>query len=161
MTNPQPHKQVPAKVTAFVDEGIKDLVELLNTFENISTWESCEGRKGKRLAFVSMDYGDWNGDYRKAYNDGREFDEMTHFVIKLVQLVAKYTRGSISGGYEMDISIKWQGDKRFPVIFIEMPPSCIKKITDIISLVRAEFETYKGNIQPLHNRGEGHEEHSL
>ncbi len=157
MTNPQPHKQVSAKVTAFVDEGIKDLVELLNTFENVSTWESCEGRKGNRLASVYMDYG----DCRKPYDDDGEFDEMTHFVIKLVKLFAKYTRGSIDGGYQADISIEWQGDKRFPFISIEMPPSCIKKVTDILSLVRAEFESCNRNILPLHNRGERHEEHSL
>lgn len=37
----QPHKQVIAKVNSYVDEGIKELVELLNTFNNIQTFESC------------------------------------------------------------------------------------------------------------------------
>ena len=51
-----PHKQVPAKVTAYVDAGIKELVELLNAIPNICTIESCEG-SDKHWAFVSLDYG--------------------------------------------------------------------------------------------------------
>jgi len=37
----QPHKQVPAKVTVYVDEGIKELIEVLNTLDNVWALESC------------------------------------------------------------------------------------------------------------------------
>jgi hypothetical protein len=114
----QPHKQVPAKVTAYVDEGIKNLVELLNTFDNISTFESCEGRSSKP-AHIYMEYGECS----KAYDDGETLNHMIHFVNRLVRAFAKYTSDIGSGGYLCNISIEWWGDKRFPFISIEMPYS--------------------------------------
>lgn len=36
MTRCLPHKRVPTKVTAYVDEGIKELIEILNTFELVA-----------------------------------------------------------------------------------------------------------------------------
>jgi hypothetical protein len=103
MTNLQLHKQVPAKVSAYVDEGIKNLAELLNTFSRISTFESCEGRKGK-LAHVYMNYGEFD----KQYDDGKEFEGMAHFVNKLAISFAKHTKEQIfSGGYLVNISIEW------------------------------------------------------
>jgi len=49
------HKQVPVKVTAYVDEGIKDLIELLNTFDGVQTTDSCEGNDSEN-AYVFMNY---------------------------------------------------------------------------------------------------------
>ena len=50
------HKQVSAKVTAYVDEGIKDLVEILNNIPNVCKLESCQGYNSE-YAFVSLEYG--------------------------------------------------------------------------------------------------------
>ena len=49
----KPHKQVMAKVNNYVDEGIKDLVELLNTFDNVWSIGSCQGGDGES-AFIDF-----------------------------------------------------------------------------------------------------------
>jgi len=119
-----------------VDEGIKELVELLNNFEGVSTFESCQGRRGK-LAFVYMNYG----DYDIAYDDGKKFEEMAHFANRMATAFAKHTKDAIDvGGIWANISIEWQGDKRFPFISIEMPPCDIAEITCLLSLVLAEYK---------------------
>jgi hypothetical protein len=38
-----PHREVPVKVTAWVDEGVAPLVVALNDFERVLTVDSCEG----------------------------------------------------------------------------------------------------------------------
>ena len=38
-----PHKQVLVKVNTLVDEGIAPLVEALSAWEEIRTFESCQG----------------------------------------------------------------------------------------------------------------------
>ncbi|MFC1846162.1 transposase [Chloroflexota bacterium] len=60
------HKQVTVKVTAYVDEGIKELVEVLNAIPGVCTIESCEGYDS-RPACVSLDYG-------TDYNNNDKFD---------------------------------------------------------------------------------------
>ena len=55
-TQPQPHKQVIAKVNSYVDEKIKELVELLNTFDNVWIFESCQG-ENEESAFNAISYG--------------------------------------------------------------------------------------------------------
>jgi hypothetical protein len=146
MNSLQLHKQVPCKVTAYVDEGMKGLVELLNTFDNISTFESCEGRKGK-LAFVYMSYGDES----KSYDDGERFIQMSYFVNKLATFVGKYTDGQIAGGYQINISIEWQGDKRFPFISIEMPYYCISEATRLLSLFHGQYKNGRLDKQLSHS----------
>ena len=59
------HKQVPAKVTAYIDEGIKDLVELLNSFDGVWTMSSCEGNT-EDDALITLYFGErWNAPYQK------------------------------------------------------------------------------------------------
>ena len=52
----QPHKQVLCKVNTYVDEGIKDLVEMLNSFDKLCTCDSCQGGNGQ-FAIVYFEYG--------------------------------------------------------------------------------------------------------
>jgi len=149
MTNLQLHKQVPAKVSAYVDEGIKNLAELLNTFSRISTFESCEGRKVK-LAHVYMNYGECD----KQYDDGKEFEGMAHFVNKLAISFARHTKEQIfSGGYLVNISIEWWGNKRFPFVSIEMPYNHIDEVTDILTRFRSEFDNNRKDTQLSHVLG--------
>jgi len=53
------HKQVAVKTTAFVDNGIAELVTILNSIPQVSTFSSCEGRLGKYKedAHVYLYYG--------------------------------------------------------------------------------------------------------
>jgi len=139
------HRQVPCKVTAYVDKGIKNLVELLNTFDGISTFESCEGGEGK-LAFVYMSYGDED----KSYEDGRRFVQLSHFVNKLATFMGKHTESQITGGYRINVSIEWQGNKRFPFISIEMPNYCIPEATHLLSLFHGQYRNGKSGKQLSH-----------
>ena len=129
------HKQVAAKVTAFVDEPLKELIEILNTFDNISTFESCQGGDGK-LAFVLMDYGDLE-----------DFDKVAAFTHKLAKALAdavnEGTGISPDPSYDTDLAIEWGGDKRHPFIVIRFPSDSIGEVTRIFACVRDEFENGK------------------
>ncbi len=57
MSSHQPHRHVRVKVTAYVDERMKELVELPNAFDGVSTFESCQVSRGQ-LAYACMNYGD-------------------------------------------------------------------------------------------------------
>jgi hypothetical protein len=46
------HREVPVKVTAWVDEGVAPLVEALNSYDQIVTLDSCEGHGDERGAYV-------------------------------------------------------------------------------------------------------------
>ncbi|MFC2068915.1 hypothetical protein ACFLTP_07930 [Chloroflexota bacterium] len=143
------HEQVPCIVTAYVDKGIKELVELLNTCDKLSTFESCQGRQN-RLAFVHIIYDDWD----TAYDDSVIFIEMAHFVNRLAIAFAHYTKDAIdAGGNWTNISIEWRGDKRFPFISIEMPPCYITEVTRLLSLFLAEYKNGKLDKQLLHSVG--------
>jgi len=50
-----PQKLVRAKVTAYVDEGIKQSVEILNTFDGLWTDEICQGYAGEMIE-ISLHY---------------------------------------------------------------------------------------------------------
>jgi len=141
----QPHKQVPAKVTALVDEGIKDLVEILNTFDGVRTFESCQGYSGD-LASIYADYGE---ECRKPFEDGNHLDSLTHFVNKLVKSVRKY--GVMNN---VDMSVTWMGTRGFPVIHITIPRNNIDEVAKIISLAHAKFECDKLG-KPITKRQEG------
>ena len=130
------HKQVAAKVTAFVDEPLKELIEILNTFDNISTLESCQGGDGK-LAFILMDYGDLSEDFDKMA-------AFTHKLAKVLEDVVKKGTGiSPDPSYDTDIAIEWGGDKRHPFIAIRFPSDSIEEVTRIFAHVRNEFENGK------------------
>jgi hypothetical protein len=147
MSSLQPHKQVPCKVTAYVDEGMKELIELLNMFDELSTFESCQGRRGK-LAFVYMDYGNCN----ISYDDSVKLEQMVHFINRMAIAFARYTKDAIDGGGNWtNISLEWRGDKRFAFVSIEMPPCYIKEVTRLLSLFLAEYKTGKLGKQVSHS----------
>ncbi len=43
MTELSPHREIPIKVNAWIDEGVAALVSALNDFEQVETVGSCEG----------------------------------------------------------------------------------------------------------------------
>jgi len=49
-----PHNEVVIKVNAYVDEGIKDVVRVLNRFDGWMTWDSCQGNPPSTLAVVEF-----------------------------------------------------------------------------------------------------------
>jgi len=125
------HKQVQATVKAYVDVGIKGLVEVLNTFDNLWTNESCQGGSGE-LAFVHCEYG---------LNGTPPFNKMAEFTNKLATQFATHIQEGIEPtGYDVEFAIVWDGEKRYPYISIKLPPKSIRAVTNIFSLVRNELE---------------------
>jgi len=139
--SPSYHKQVPCKVTTYVDEKIKELVEILNTFDGVSTFESCQGRNGK-LAYVYMEYGE------NEFN----FEEVAGFAYRLASILARIAKKGIGISpepiYDVNLSIEWWGDKKRPFVSIKFPPAHIKEITNIFADVQRVFENDKKNILP-------------
>ena len=45
MTTRSSHREIPVKVTAWVDEGVAPLVRALNDFDRVMTVDSCEGKR--------------------------------------------------------------------------------------------------------------------
>lgn len=53
------HIQTWIKVNATVDEGVKEIVCLLNTIDGLETLQSCQGDPGERNGYVYFAFGDW------------------------------------------------------------------------------------------------------
>lgn len=142
----KPHKQVLAKVNAYVDEGIKDLVEILNSFQGVSTYESCQ-RSVDNFAYVCFTYGECVCIRRKcSLNDLRK---LTRFVDRLAKSYSKLafdknrasaTTANLSGvGVSLDIFIDWEGKMDSPNIKLHIPYKLLKQVTDIFCLLKSEF----------------------
>jgi hypothetical protein len=128
---PRPHKQVPAKVTAYVDEGMKELVELLNTFDMLSTFSSCQGGD-TYYAHIYLFYGNISELYTDEY-----VKKMLAYTAKLVKYFYKYaTREIDSLGYNTTIAIQWEGNEEHPFISIDFPSDYIEEITKVFSSLK-------------------------
>lgn len=140
---PRCHKQVPAKATAYVDEGIKELVELLNEYDGVRTFDGCQGRDGK-LAYICLHYGDFGTSYGKV----------SQFVYKMAKVLKQEVMETGKRGIfipvasEVMLSLRWEGDKRTPFILIEMPADSIGEVVNIFSAVRQQFCYGKDGKQP-------------
>jgi hypothetical protein len=127
MNSLQPHKQVPCKVTRYVDEGIKELVELLNTFDNVSTIESCQGdQESGEDAFVDIQYGRMSGNGYKAS----------------AAFAKKLKKALIEDKFDPSIptvSLEWLGSHTVPDVVIKIPPKEIKTVVRLLSEKRSVF----------------------
>ncbi|MGA2159132.1 MAG: hypothetical protein ABSG90_07920 [Dehalococcoidia bacterium] len=140
----QNYKQVPAKVTRYVDENIKDLIELLNMFDGIQTLESFGGREGY-LTEINIDCGtnyDIDSPDFLKYSAHKMADVAQFFN----DIFKMYLVGSSNGqpnpfikmfeGTEgIDISIHWEIDPYVvnplpsPIVKLEFPCEYIEAIT--------------------------------
>lgn len=132
------HKQVLAKIsptiTDYVDVKLKDLIELLNTFDGIETWESCQDIGGG-WAEICMDYS----------------HDIFAFASKLASVFAKKVEVShiiVSPELLTKLSIVWDEDKRKPYLLLTFPTRHTKHITNIISQARYLFVLHNSYIQP-------------
>jgi hypothetical protein len=124
------HKQVPAKVTAYVDEGIKELIELLSSFNRVKTVESCEGYKG--WAFIILKYGPPDTSNKEIV------DFVTRLISKIKTQPQPYSWEEPPGG--IIIKIFWMGICADPDIEIEFPSKHMKKVIDILKAIRPYFQ---------------------
>ena len=53
------HPQTWIKVNAPVDEGVAEIVSLLNTVDGLETLQSCQGEPGDREGYVYFSCGNW------------------------------------------------------------------------------------------------------
>ncbi|MGD0355466.1 MAG: hypothetical protein ABSB31_08500 [Dehalococcoidia bacterium] len=119
---PVVHKQVPAKVTAYVDEGIKELVELLNSIPGLCTFESCEG-SSNHWATVEMDYG-------IDYTNGDKVDllTITQFADNLWDYVKER---EIDICDSISISLEWH-PRRYPFLVLRIDHRYISNFVNIL-----------------------------
>jgi len=133
------HRYVSANVRAFVDEHIKELVELLNTFDNICTYMSCEGGDGK-YASIFLRYGT-GGDF--LANTWEAYLALATFAKRLADAITpvlEESGGLKSPLFYLDMSIKWRGNGEFPIFIMEMPPCRLAEITQLFYKVKKEFD---------------------
>ena len=122
------HKQVPAKVTVYVDEGIKELVEVLNMIPGVCTLDSCEGSLS-HWASVSLEYG---VDYTNG--DALDLHALTEFADKLWQVIkdAEF-KGKVPAGTMECISLQIEWHPRYhPILLINVAKQYIPKLVSIL-----------------------------
>lgn len=141
--NSKSHRQVIAKVNAYIDESIKELVETLNTFDKVCTFNSCQ-RDQNNLACVDCTYGQEGWDRRRL--NQRDFVEMAKFVDKLAKAYSRVAKDNnnpeagLEAGLSMEIFMDWNGKMDSPTIQLRIPYRNVKKVTSLFSRLRSEFE---------------------
>jgi hypothetical protein len=133
------HKQVLARIspteTTYIDIKLKDLIELLNTFDGIETWESCQDI-GDGWAEICMDYHN---------------DDIFTFASKLATVFAEKVESShiiVSPELLTKLNIVWDEDKKEPWLLLTIPTRHIRRITNVISQARHLFVSHTSYIQP-------------
>lgn len=115
------HIQVPAKVTAFVDQNIAELVNILNEYDGVASFSSCEGGLAEP-AHVYFRYG-------KA--EITECLEIADFANKLVDI--------LSDIYDASISMRWEGDKKTPYLALTLPKDRINAVSKAMACHKNRF----------------------
>jgi hypothetical protein len=134
--NSKPHKQVIAKVNAYVDEGIKELVEILNTLDGVCTFESCQKDKDN-FAYIDFVYG--LNSYNRRQCNKKDLMEIVEFVDRLAKSYSKIATKKNNAlatenyqtGFSIEIFIDWIGKMDTPLIKLRIPYRLLKQVTDI------------------------------
>jgi hypothetical protein len=142
------HKQVPAKITQYVDSGVKELVELINSFTLISTTSSCEGTNGKFRGHV---YIQCSYDEVFGFNDTpmeqeipqtgilAEFSQILFNTLHKHQFIDRtkeYGYGNDLIG-DIKLELSWDADElnciyKYPTLILDFPTKRLKELTSII-----------------------------
>jgi hypothetical protein len=132
-----PHRQVPVKVNAFVDENIKILVEVLNSIEGVLTLESCQG-DGENEAGVDLYYG--------------QLGQAT--IASLAAFANRVAEALWKGhSYRSRVALEWTGDKQTPRILLTMPPEDIGLVTTALGSLVGSHDNNEHTLPidcPLH-----------
>lgn len=122
------HRQVEAKISdseyASVDERLKELIEALNTFPDIQTYESCQGYK----------------EYANVYIQGSGIFKFAYKIAQYLDNVVKTNNLSIdSAETQISLSIQYDGIPMIPpYLLLQFPNSLIPQVTHILCHVRIE-----------------------
>jgi len=133
--SPEEIKEIFSKVKVYVDDGVKKLVELLNTFEMLSTFSSCQGGD-TYYAHIYLEYGNPDESDTDEY-----IRKMLAYISKLVKHFYEYTTREIGSlGYNTTISIQWEGSNERPFIAIDFPSEYIREITKVFSNLKTGLQ---------------------
>lgn len=105
-----PHREIPVRVTAWVDEGVAELVKALNAMPGLMTLSSCqEGPDGlARVSFCTHD------DAKSLYG----------LVFRVAQIVGAGRREAVT------LAIWWGADDAPPVADLACPPGLVSAVAD-------------------------------
>ncbi|MGD0355498.1 MAG: hypothetical protein ABSB31_08660 [Dehalococcoidia bacterium] len=133
--NKQNYRQVPAKVIRYVDENIKDLVELLSTFDGIEILECSGGCEGY-LTEIDIDCGTNYDSPDYLEYDAHKMADIAQFFYKVFLMSRHWEKLD----EDIDISIHWVVHSRStvnpsisPVLKIEFPNKCVKDVHFVLS----------------------------
>jgi len=130
------HRQVSANVRAFVAEDIKELVELLNTFDNVCTYRNCPGEAGE----IYLYYGTEDCALENTWKNYLALSVFAKRLADAMTPVLGESRGLKSPLYYLNMSIKWCDYKDCPLFSIELPTDYLAEITDLFYKVKKEFD---------------------
>lgn len=108
------HTEVPVKVTAWVDEGVADLVLALNQFEDVVTLDSCEG--------------DWD---QGPYVLFRCRDDGVSFAAALARTLAEHDRP-----IDYLLGLEWRAGDDEPLMRLTCPPQTTSALAHALNACR-------------------------
>jgi hypothetical protein len=114
------HNQVCVKVNAFVDEGIRPLVEVLNSIDSVLTWDSCEC-DSEGMATICLRYGQPNREY---ITELAVFANRLRHVLDVPKCIHTY------------MALEWAGVDMIPHIELRLLPSEVEPASRLISEYR-------------------------
>jgi hypothetical protein len=129
---PSGHREIPVKVTAWVDEGVAPLVVALNEFDQVLTVGSCEGDpdKGAYVLFC------FQGDTEQA----------TDFAAEL---------GEALSGHDVPYLLRaeWRAGSSEPLLALTCPPDSVLPLAEAVSAARKWLSPGDtGRIAPRNSR---------
>jgi len=114
MTSTIPHREIPVQVTAWVDEGVAELVIALNAVPGVETLDSCQESPADGLASVMF----CTHDEAALYNT----------VTSLAQVIGRVPREHVS------LSLSWGSDDAPAIADLRCPP---ERLSALAGAVRA------------------------
>ena len=133
--NPKPHKQVLAKVNAYVDEDIRELVEVLNRLDKVWTFQSCQEWTNNR-GFVMLNYGDEDTSQDEIIEFGKKF-------VALIRENIQKSEETLPPICETLTQLEWTSNSPQPYLHISFSADAIKEITNVLQHVVQDFHYSK------------------
>ena len=118
-----PHREIPVKVTAWVDEGVAPLVVALNELPDVMTLDSCQGDKDRDAHVFFCCRGDGC--------------EAATFVAELGAILAAHGDAA-----NYLLSAEWRPGNDEPIFRLACPAAHVNELASVVS----------GAFAPAHGR---------
>ena len=133
------HRQVSVAVRSFVDEELKELIELLSTFDNVCTFKSCQGGDGES-ANIFLYYGTEVCFLQDTWETHLALSVFAKMLADAISQVMEQIGGNKSALHYLRMSIVWGNPQQCPLFMLEMPSFMIAKITELFHEVKRVFD---------------------